>query len=138
MTTKTHSARIFLKIKGGCCRTYTLPCVNMSIDDMNTMYDKIKNDFIMNSYDGRCADITDAKITQTTAEIKSLYGIKHKDSYKCEIVLSNPRLVVPCCDALRDCKTCLKNIASGKCCDEFIVNTIGKTLFADKYAKNQK
>ncbi len=28
---------------------------------------------------------------------------------------------------------CLKNICSGKCTDEFVINLIGKKLFAEKY-----
>lgn len=37
----------------------------------------------------------------------------------------------------RKCATedCLKNICSGKCQDEFVIDLIGKKLFADKYQK---
>lgn len=32
---------------------------------------------------------------------------------------------------------CITNISSGKCCDEFIKNTLGVTLFPNHYAKQK-
>ncbi len=40
----------------------------------------------------------------------------------------------------KNCGTahCLENIAAGKCKDAYIIETIGKKFFADKYAKKVK
>ncbi len=37
-----------------------------------------------------------------------------------------------------DRSLCIKNIASGKCRDEFVINNLGKKIFAEKYAKKCK
>ncbi len=39
--------------------------------------------------------------------------------------------------AIRDKKNCPRCIANGKCTDEFVINLIGKKLFADKYEKQK-
>lgn len=128
---------VFLKIKGKYGKTWWMPCGYMSFDDMHKMYEEISKDFVTQRSTAHCANISSAQITNTSKEIKSFKGTKHKDSYKFEIMLENSRLCVPCCDVLRSKKDCLECIASGKCRDEFTINTIGKKLFADKYT-NQK
>ena len=39
--------------------------------------------------------------------------------------------------AIRDKKNCPRCIASGKCRDKFVIDLIGKKLFADKYEKQK-
>ena len=129
---------VFLKIKGKYGKTLWIPCGYMPFDDMNKIYEEISKDFVAQRSNAHCACILSAQITNTSKEIKSFKGTKYKDSYKFEIMLENPRLCVPCCEVLYSKKDCLECIASGKCCDEFTINTIGKRLFADKYQEKQK
>lgn len=129
---------VFLKIKGKYGKTWRMPCGRMSFDDMHKTYEEISKDFITQRSTAHCACILSAQITNTSKEIKSFKGTKHKDSYKFEIMLENPRLCVPCGKVLISKKDCLECIASGKCCDEFTINSIGKRLFPTKYTEKQK
>ena len=44
--------------------------------------------------------------------------------------------VAPKCNS--DCNKCTTCIANGNCKDEFVINTIGKKLFAEKYQKQEE
>ena len=138
MYTSKQKNNVFLKIKGKYGKTWWHPCGYMSFDDMHTMHEEISKDFVKQRSTAHCANILSAQVSTTSVSIKILKGVtKYKNSYTFLITLENPRLCVPCCDVLRSKKDCLECIASGKCCDEFIINSIGKKLFADKYT-NQK
>lgn len=39
--------------------------------------------------------------------------------------------------SIKEYKNCTKCIAAGKCRDEFVINAIGKKLFADKYQETK-
>ena len=101
------------------------PCGYWSVDEMNRFLEQIKNTTIPSE---SCVLFIYAKIEQTV----QLGAFQHKNT--------DDNLNISICPMAQKCKViymenCPQQIAAGKCRDDFVINLIGKTLFADKYQK---
>lgn len=124
---------VFLEIKDKRKR-FCIPCGHMSIDEVNKTYNEICD---ITNTESKCTYIKSATIETTSIEIKNFNSVKNRNFYKFTITLGNFLNTVPCCDILHSKGDCLKCIASGKCTDEFVINSIGKKFFANKYQKTK-
>lgn len=96
--------------------------------------------FETNALHGIITDIKNTQIPDTSC-IRSL-STNYTEDYLCDMgnggISTNERLIISVWPtdkkcAIRDKKNCPRCIAAGKCRDEFVINLIGKKLFAEKY-----
>jgi len=103
--------------------TYTSQrgCGNLTPDEMNDLYQSIKNSNIPSK---SCASSIYAELKQTSCSAP-----KFERSSSHLTITINPKKQ---CGIRKDTR-CADCIISGKCTDEFVINLIGKKLFANKY-----
>ena len=100
----------------------TKPCGHWSVEEMTEFLKKIQNTDIP----------VESCLSSVFASIRENISIAHdyKTHYESFTISIYPTRQ-KC--AIRDKKNCPKCIATGTCRDEFVINLIGKKLFADKY-----
>lgn len=98
------------------------PCGYWSPDEMTQFLEQLKNTDVPHE---SCAFSVYATMHQN---ISSGQTYKTDKNY---LTISIYPINQKC--KIRDTKNCIKCLASGKCMDEFVINLIGKKLFADKY-----
>ncbi len=119
---------VFLKTSYNYHAGEAKPCVYWTVNGMNTFLEQLKNTDIP----------VESCILQICAKMTKEVSIAHnnqRDTDKGLIISINP--VNRKCK-IRDTKNCIKCIASGKCRDEFVIDLIGKKLFADKYNQGKQ
>lgn len=103
--------------------TYTSQrgCGHLTQDEMNNLYQSIKDSNIP----------SDSCVSSIYAELKhtSCSALKFERSSSRLTITINPKKH---CGIRKDTR-CADCIISGKCRDEFVINLIGKKLFAEKY-----
>ncbi|MBP5794917.1 MAG: hypothetical protein J6W41_02785 [Alphaproteobacteria bacterium] len=119
-------SNVFLKTPYNYHAGEVKPCGYWSPDDINNFLEQLKNTDIPHE---SCVFSIYATMHQNVSR-----GRTYKKDNNSLIISINPANQ-KC--KIRDEKNCIKCIASGKCRDEFVIDLIGKKLFADKYEKQK-
>ena len=114
-----------------------------------------------NGYDIKAGTLTESQITQYLAELSAKGNVPEKSCIKRMFANMNTDITIYLSgaadkdhrsnrhngklnvfsfiksDSLCSAKNCAKAIKTGKCTDKFVIETIGKKFFADKYKDKQ-
>ena len=119
-----QKSNVFLKTSYNFHAGEQMPCGHWSIAEMDDFLAQVKRTHIPDT----------ACVISLFASMKKFAHIGYRvTSHSEELEIFMNPLRKKC--AIRDKKNCPKCIAAGKCHDEFVINLIGKKLFANKYEK---
>ena len=102
------------------------PCGHLQIGKMSEFFAQIKNAKIPSE---SCIAAIYTSIASTALTTREKNTQNNAEEFIIDIYPTNQQCKI------KNKANCPKCIAAGKCCDEFVINLIGKKLFADKYQK---
>lgn len=121
-------SNVFLKTPYNYHAGEVKPCGYLQIGEMSEFFAQIKNAKIPSE---SCIAAIYTSIASTALTIRGKNTQNNAEELIIDIYPTNQKCKI------RDGKNCIKCIASGKCRDKFVIDLIGKKLFADKYEKQK-
>ena len=117
-------SNVFLKTSYNYHAGEAKPCGRLSISEMSEFFAQIENTKIPSE---SCITAIYTSIASTALTMRGKNTKKDAGEFIINIYPTNQQCKI------KNKANCPKCIAAGKCCDEFVINLIGKKLFADKY-----
>lgn len=121
-------SNVFLKTPYNYHAGEAKPCGHLQIGEISEFFAQIKNAKIPSE---SCITAIYTSIASTALIMRGKNTKNDAGEFIINIYPTNQQCKI------KNKANCPKCIAAGKCCDEFVINLIGKKLFADKYT-NEK